>query len=264
MGCEKIISDECKLKGYSQKTINSYIHHVDKFLVSQKKPREYLLSLIDKEKSDETIRAVCFAIKFYLKILKKDDPEIDLILKDIPNVKREKKLPVILSKEEINKMITSLKNLNHRLIIQVGYSAGLRCSEIINLKWQDIDFDRNTIHVKNAKGKKDRIVMLSHKVKEALQMLSYEKQGSVFKTNRGSKYTQRTIQKIIENAAQKAQINKEVTPHSLRHAFATHLLENGTDIRYIKELLGHANISTTLIYTKVSNKNIMKIQSPFD
>lgn len=163
-----------------------------------------------------------------------------------------------------NKMITSLNNLNHRLIIQVGYSAGLRCSEIINLKWQDIDFERNTIHIKNAKGKKDRIVMLSHKVKETLQMLGNEKQGYVFKTNRESKYTARTIQKIVENAAQKAQINKEVTPHSLRHAFATHLLENGTDIRYIKELLGYANISTTLIYTKVSNQNLMKIQSPLD
>lgn len=264
MEWEKLISDECQLKGYSQKTMENYVYHVGKFLESQKNPREYLLSLINKGKADETIRATCFAIKFYLNILKRSDPEIESILNNLPNVKREKKLPIILSKEEINKMIHSTNNLNHRLIIQVGYAAGLRCSEIINLQWQDIDFDRNIIHIKNAKGKKDRVVMLSNKVKETLQMLSSEKQGYVFKTNRGGKYTPRTIQKIIEIAVQKAQINKGVTPHSLRHAFATHLLENGTDIRYIKELLGHANISTTLIYTKVSNKNIMKIQSPLD
>lgn len=264
MEWKKLISDECKLKGYSQKTIDNYAHHVGKFLESEKNPRDYLLSLINKEKADETIRSACFAIKFYLNILKKDDPEIDSILKDIPNIKRERKLPIILSKEEINRMINSTKNLNHRLIIQIGYSAGLRCSEIINLKWQDIDFDRNIIHIKKAKGKKDRIVMLSQKVKEGLQALDVEKDGYVFVTNRNGKYTPRTIQKIIENTTKNSGITKKTTPHTLRHSFATHLLENGTDIRYIKELLGHANISTTLIYTKVSNHNIMNIQSPLD
>ena len=153
---------------------------------------------------------------------------------------------------------------SHRLIIQIGYSAGLRVSEIINLKWFDIDFDRNLIHIKRAKGKKDRIVMLSQKVKEGLANLSHNKSGYVFKTNRNDKYTPRTIQKIIENSASKSGIKKKITPHSLRHAFATHLLEKGTDIRYIKDLLGHSNISTTLIYTKVSNKNICNIRSPLD
>jgi len=105
--------------------------------------------------------------------------------------------------------------------------------------------------------------MLSQKVKEELQKLS-QKSQFVFITNREGKYTQRTIQKIIENASKKAGIKKKITPHTLRHSFATHLLENGTDIRYIKDLLGHANISTTLIYTKVSNKDISKIKSPID
>ncbi len=259
-----LITQECKLKGYSPKTIESYTHHVGKFLESKNSPRDYLLSLIDKQKADETIRAACFAIKFYLNILKKNDPEIESILNNLPNVKREKKLPSILSKEEINRMINSTKNLNHRLIIQIGYSAGLRCSEIINLKWQDIDFDRNSIHIKKAKGKKDRTAMLSQKVKEGLRMLDAEKDGYVFVTNRNGKYTPRTIQKIIENTTKNAGIAKQTTPHTLRHSFATHLLEAGTDIRYIKELLGHANISTTLIYTKVSNKNIINIKSPLD
>lgn len=163
------------------------------------------------------------------------------MLNNLPNVKREKKLPIILSKEEIEKLIMATTNVNHRLIMQIGYAAGLRISEIINLKWQDIDFDRNTIHLKRAKGKKDRLVMLAQKVKEELQKLN-QIAPYVFVTNRGGKYTLRTIQKIIENATKRAGIKKKITPHTLRHSFATHLIESGTDIRYIKDLLGHANI----------------------
>ncbi len=252
------VTDEAKLRGYSPKTIKNYCHYIEKFLASNKSPREFLLTLIDKEKADETVRTAGFAIKFYLMKIKKENDFI------IPNVKRGKKLPVVLSKEEIQRIIEATNNVNHRLMIQVIYAAGLRMSEIINLKWNDIDFDRNIIHIKHAKGKKDRIVMLSPKVKKGLDVLGETKHGGVFRTNRGDNYTPRTVQKIIENAARRAQINKRVTPHSLRHAFATHLLESGTDIRYIKELLGHANLSTTMIYTKVSNQNITQIKSPLD
>jgi site-specific recombinase XerD len=261
---ESIIMQECKLKGYSQKTVDTYLHHIKKYALSRRSPREFLLALIEKGGSDETVRSAGFAIKFYLNTIRKDSLEIQDILKNLPNLKREKKLPVILSKEEIEMLISSTKNINHRLIMQIGYSAGLRVSEIINLKWQDIDLDRDLIHLKRAKGKKDRIVMLSLKVKYGLMDLTPNKEGYVFLTNRGGKYTQRTIQKIIENAATKMGIRKNVTPHTLRHSFATHLLENGTDIRYIRDLLGHSDISTTLIYTKVSNKNIRNIKSPLD
>jgi len=261
---EAIVVQECKLKGYSQKTIDNYLHHIKKFALSGKSPRDFLLTLIEKGDSDETVRSASFAIKFYLNTIKKDSSEIQDLLDNLPNIKREKKLPVILSKEEIESLISATKNVNHRLVIQIGYSAGLRISEIINLKWQDIDFDRNLIHLKRAKGKKDRIVMLSLKVKEGLMTLTPNKEGYVFLTNREGKYTQRTIQKIIENAAMKVGIRKSITPHTLRHSFATHLLENGTDIRYIRDLLGHSDISTTLIYTKVSNKNICNIKSPLD
>jgi site-specific recombinase XerD len=261
---ETLISRECKLKGYSQKTINSYLHYIKKFIASKKTPRDYLLTLIEKNKSDETVRSAGFAVKFYLKTIKKSSSDVENLLNDFPNVKREKKLPVILSKEEIEQLIKASANINHRLIIQVGYSAGLRVSEITNLKWNDIDFNRNIIHLKKAKGKKDRIVMLSKKVKEALQTLDQKKSKFVFKTNRKGKYASRTIQKIIENLAKKAGIKKKITPHTLRHSFATHLLESGTDIRYIKDLLGHSDISTTLIYTKVSNKDLSKIKSPLD
>ena len=259
-----IIVQECKLKGYSQKTIDTYLHHIKKYVFSGKQPREFLLELIEKGNSEETVRSASFAIKFYLNTIKKESSEIQDILNNLPNLKREKKLPVVLSKEEIESLISATKNINHRLIIQICYSAGLRISEIINLKWHDIDFDRNLIHLKRAKGKKDRIVMLSLKVKDGLMNLTLNKEGYIFLTNRSGKYTQRTIQKIIENVAIKAGIRKNITPHTLRHSFATHLLENGTDIRYIIDLLGHSDISTTLIYTKVSNKNIRNIKSPLD
>ncbi len=261
---ESVVVEECKLKGYSQKTIENYIHHIKKFAASEKQPRDYLLALIEKGNSNETVRSAGFAIKFCLKALNKDQPDLQDILHNLPNLKREKKLPIVLSKEEIERLVSATKNINHRLIIQIGYSAGLRISEIINLQWQDIDFGRNLIHLKRAKGKKDRIVMLSVKVKESLLNLTANKQDNVFLTNRSGEYSQRTIQKIIENAAEKAGIRKKITPNTLRHSFATHLLENGTDIRYIGDLLGHSSISTTLIYTKVSNKDISKIKSPLD
>jgi site-specific recombinase XerD len=178
-------------------------------------------------------------------------------------VKREKKLPVVLSKEEIKRLILATTNIKHRLMIQAGYSAGLRVSEIISLKWEDIDFDRNIIHIRQSKGKKDRIVMLSKRVREGLQQLRKEA-NYVFVTSKGDKYTARSIQKIIQRASLKAGIRKHITPHTLRHSFATHLLESGTDLRYIRDLLGHANISTTSIYTRVSNKELSRIKSPLD
>jgi integrase/recombinase XerD len=257
---KNLIENEAKLRGYSKKTAESYKFYVNKFLQSGRSAKGFLLELINDNKSDETVRAAGFAIKFYLKITNKDSSVID----NLPNVKREKKLPVVLAKEEVEQMIISTKNHNHRTILQIGYGAGLRVSEVINLKWKDIDFKRNTIHIKGAKGKKDRIVMLSPKVKKSLQKLEAEKNGLVFKTTRGKKYTTRTVQLIVRNAARKAQINKNVTPHTLRHSFATHLLEKGTDIRYIRDLLGHSDINTTLIYTKVSTKDISKIKSPLD
>lgn len=260
----KLIREECILRGYSRKTMDNYIYSVERFIRSGKEPREYILSIAGENKSDETIRAEGFAIKFYLNILKKDFPDIDSTITNLPNVKREKRLPAVLSKKEIEAMVQSLRNVNHRMMIEVGYSAGLRSSEILSLRWNDIDFHRNTIHIKGAKGKKDRIVMLSPKVKRSLKRLDKDKQGLVFKNRKGEKYNPRTLQKIVENACRSAGIRKKITPHSLRHSFATHLLEKGTDIRLIKDLLGHADVSTTMIYTKISKKDISKIKSPMD
>ncbi len=261
---QNILENEIKLKGYSAKTMKSYVYYVGRFLKSGKSARKFLLDMINRGYKEETMRIACFAIRFYMRIVNKDNDDLDKLLKNIPVVKREKKLPVVLSRKDIERMIISLNNITHRAIIQTGYSAGMRVSEIINLKWEDIDFKRNTIHIKRAKGKKDRIVMLSPKVKKTLNKLTNEKIGLVFKTKRESGYSIRSIELIVKKAAGLAGINKNVTPHTLRHSFATHLLENGIDLRYIRNLLGHANIQTTLIYTKVSNKDISKIRSPLD
>ncbi len=254
---KKLLENEIKLRGFSQKTYKNYRFHVNNFLKSNLSPEKYLLKLINCDKHSETIRQAGFSIKFYLKITKQFS-ELEF-----PNVKRSKKLPIILSKKDIESMIKITNNLKHKLIIQMLYSSGMRVSEVVNLKWKDIDFKRNIIHIKLAKGKKDRIVMLSKKVKKGLKQFELSN-NYVFLTTRKSKYTIRTIQKIISNSAKKANIKQNVTPHTLRHSFATHLLENGTDIRYIRDLLGHKDINTTLIYTKVSNRNISKIKSPLD
>ncbi|MFH1506564.1 MAG: tyrosine-type recombinase/integrase [archaeon] len=262
----KIVTDECRLRGYSDKTIKAYLFFVEKFLDSGKSAREFLLDMIAKGYREETLRLTGFAVKFYLKVSRKGDLDVEEIIDGVPNVKREKKLPVVLSKKEIELMILSCKNVNHRAMIMLGYAAGLRASEVVNLRWLDVDFKRNIIHIKRAKGKKDRIVMLSFKVKKTLKRLVQDddKQGFVFRTRLGGKYIPKTFQVIIKTAAKKAGLKKKVTPHTLRHSFATHLLENGVDIRYIQELLGHAQLSTTTIYTKVAKRDILKVKSPLD
>jgi len=135
----------------------------------------------------------------------------------------------------------------------------MRLNEVRNLKWQDLDFERKLIHVKNAKGSKERVVFLHKKLEEALKYIETKNQGWIFTSLNGCKYSERTIQKIVKNASKRALIAKKVTPHALRHSFATHLLEAGADIRYIQQLLGHKNLQTTQIYTHVANKDIKKL-----
>ena len=178
--------------------------------------------------------------------------------------KRSKKLPIVLSREEIKNIIEAIKNPKHKLIISLAYGAGLRISEVISLKVKDVNLEELTIHLKNAKGKKDRITIFSEKIKTDLRHLIADKNPNnyLFESERGGKLTERTAQKVFENALRKAGIKKDATFHSLRHSFATHLLENGVDVRYVQELLGHQNIRTTQIYTQVTNPKLKNIRSP--
>lgn len=255
---KKILEREAKLRGYSRKTIESYIYFVRAFKRSGRPVKEYLLGLVDSGKSGSTVRLAAFAVKFYVKVLGGGE---DIA---IPLSKAPKKLPVILSKKEIEKMIQVTNNFKYRAIISIMYSAGLRLSELLNLKWADIDFKRKTIHVKNSKGGKDRVVMLSPKVAKMLKRMAKPMNGLVFVNRKGEKYSSRLIHNLIAKSASRAEIMKAVTPHTLRHSFATHLLESGLDVRYIQQLLGHSSVKTTMIYTHVSKKKVSSFRSPLD
>jgi len=156
-------------------------------------------------------------------------------------------------------MIKSTNNIKHKIVIMFLYYAGLRLDETRNLKWQDIDFDREIIHLKTAKGDKERVVFLHKKLIDILKIYGINKEGLVFVSQRDKKYNKRTIQQIIKSVSKKVGIKKNVTPHTLRHSFATHLLEGGADIRYIQQLLGHKDLKTTQIYTHVANKDIKRL-----
>lgn len=181
-----------------------------------------------------------------------------------PYAKRHKRLPVVLSRGEIAAIIGVTKNSKHKLILSLAYGTGLRVSEIINLRVRDIDTSGLTLVVRNGKGGKDRISILPEKLCNDLQNLMAGKRASdyLFESERGGKLTTRTAQAVFGKALKLTGIKKEATFHSLRHSFATHLLENGVDVRYVQELLGHASIATTQLYTKVTNPQLKNIRSP--
>lgn len=263
----KNIKDELSIRNYSNKTIKSYLlclkyyfkYNPDYKKLDEDNVRSFLLALKSKNKSPQTINLYLNAIKYYYKNILKNYKKIDIKFS-----KRNLKLPIVLSKNEVIKIINNIKNKKHKLIIFLAYSSGLRVSEVVDLQIKDIDFENYLIHIKNAKGKKDRITVLSAKITKPLSQLITlkNKNDLVFETERGGKYSTRTLQKIFSNALIKSEIKKDATFHSLRHSFATHLLENGTDIRYVQELLGHNNIRTTQIYTHVTNPSIKNIKSP--
>ena len=246
------LSEELRLRKYSRLTGKSYVSFIRKFINSGLSPRDFLLKYCDKSRS--SIRSAYFALKFFHENVlgQKFDEKI-------PLAKNKGKLPVVLNKGEINSMFDATLNLRHRLVLMFLYYTGIRVNEIVNLKWEDIDFQRGTIHIKIAKGEKERVVFFHEKLKSFIEYFNLKKEGYVFLSNFGKKYDKRTVQLIVRNAAKKSGISKKVTPHTLRHSFATHLLEAGADIRHIQKLLGHANLQTTQIYTHVANKDIKKL-----
>ncbi len=264
------IENELKLRNYSRKTIKSYLTCLtDYFRYIKnltKDPdigliKKYLLEKQAKGQSSQTINLYLHSIKYFYREIFKNNIPIE-----IKFAKTANKLPVVLSKNEIEKIISSIDNQKHRLLVALSYGAGFRVSEIINLKIKDIDLAELTVHLKGAKGNKDRLTIFPEKIRSGLSeiMALRDKNDFVFKSERGGPLTERSVQKIVENALKKCHINKEASFHSLRHSFATHLLENGVDVRYVQELLGHANIRTTQIYTKVTNPSLKKIKSPLE
>ena len=264
----EIIVQEMKLRNYSVHTIKAYTTVVSQlYTYTQKPPRDlsheeiksFLLNLHEKGRSSQTLSLAANAINFlYTQISKKEN------FSKLRHPKHSQKLPIVLSRNEIQMLLNTINNSKHRLLLSLAYGSGLRISEVLDLKVQDLDLQEKTIHIKQAKGRKDRITVLPESSLPLLEahMLHKNSQDFIFQSQKGGKLSIRSAQKIFENARKKAHIQKPATFHSLRHSFATHLLENGVDVRYVQELLGHANIRTTQLYTKVTNPNLKNIKSP--
>lgn len=264
---------DLELRGFSDKTVSSYLNQVARYavyygrspeLLGTEEIKNYLHYLIaEKKLSSSYINQAYSGLRFlYETTLNKT-----WNIKSIPRVKKEKKLPVVLSKAEIKSIINTTKNIKHRAILMTIYGAGLRLSEVLNLKLTDIDSSNMQIHVRQGKGKKDRYTLLSEENLNILRTYydMYRPKTWMFPGRDEEKpLSTRSVEKILENSIKKAEIKKLATVHSLRHSFATHLLEAGTDITYIKDLLGHTDIKTTSIYLHLGKLSVLKIKSPLD
>jgi len=262
-----------KLKGYSANTMKTYCNEFAQFLValknnpvercSSEKVRSYMLYCYEHLKlSENTLHSRLNALKFYFEqVLHREK-----FFVNIPRPKKHLILPKTIHQNEIKKMLAVTTNLKHNTMLKLCYGMGLRLSEIINLKITDIDSNNMQVFIEKSKGKKDRYVNLPQSILKQLRIYykTYSPKKFLFEGQGGEQYAKRSLQNVFKNALQKAGINKKIGIHSLRHSYATHLLEQGTDIRFIQELLGHKDIKTTLIYTDVSNKSIRNIQSPLD
>lgn len=264
------LETELKLRGLSENTVKAYVKHNKRFLeFIGKRPEEigeddvksYLGELVSKNISRRSVALIRSAVLFFCN---------EVMGKRISNIKTpkiEKSLPVVLSKEEIKNLINSITHTKSKLIIELLYGAGLRISECLNLKVEDIEINQGIGWVRHGKGGKDRMFIIPEQTKENLLKYIESKKlssGYIFNSKKNRPLTQRNVQIIIKKAAKRAGINKQVTPHKLRHSFATHLRESGTDLRLIQELLGHSNLQTTQIYTYVSSEEKKKVKSPLD
>lgn len=269
----KLSDQELKLRGYSHKTMKSYLSIIRRFLqeitkdiesINSKDIKEYTLRLLEEQEASHAyVNQTISAIKFLFNYVMKKNISIE----NLPRPKREKKLPNILSVEEISSILKAVGNQKHRAIIFIVYSSGLRVGEVVRLRVNDIDSQRMMIHINQGKGAKDRYVMLSKVALQELRLYAkqYKPETWLFPGgNNEGHLTERSVQNIFEAACIKAKIKKKATVHTLRHSFATHLLEAGTDLRYIQELLGHSSSKTTEIYTHVTQKSITNIESPLD
>jgi integrase/recombinase XerD len=259
---------------YSQNTIKTYSDALEVFFrFFQNKAIEDLTKedliqfntdyILKKNLSSSYQNQVINAIKLFYRNRFNRSMEVDYIQRP----RREKRLPNVLSKVEVKSILESPTNLKHRAMLSLIYACGLRRSELLNLTLKDILSDRNLLFIRQSKGKKDRVVPISSKLIDLLRdyYKAYKPKNWLFEGQQsGEKYSERSIQLVLNHAVTKAKINKPISLHWLRHSYATHLLESGTDLRYIQELLGHSSSRTTEIYTHVSTRNLQQIRSPFD
>lgn len=268
----KDLERELKIRGYRARTIKAYVNSLKQFLEfvnnqvygnETEKVKNFLFHKRELKCSYKTLNVFLSAIKFFYRKILKIPYKID-----VKFAKRRLKLPSVLARSEILDLIGTLQNLKHRLVIALAYGAGLRVSEVANLKVKDLDFRKKLIKIRNGKGGRARYTIFPSAIRNDLSDFlenSLYKKGPnsyVFESQRGGKLSTRSIQKMFKNILKKVHPSVDVSFHSLRHSFATHLLEQGTDIRFIQELLGHKNIKTTQIYTHVTNQRLSDIDSP--
>ncbi len=266
----KKLEAEIKVRGFSKKTLDAYMLHNEKFLKFVKKMPDdvsetdikaflgYLIS--DKGNRPSSVNLTLSSLKFFYKeVLKKD------LFANIKPPKSEKRLPTVLNKDEVKAMLAAAKNPKHRLLIEFMYASGLRVSECVNVKLNDLEIEQGLGTVRLGKGRKDRQFILSVILTEHIKQYLKENPGIEYLFgNNGKSISVRQAQKIVKKVASIAGIKKRVFCHALRSSFATHLLEAGTDIRVIQELLGHSNLATTQLYTKVSTEQLKRVKSPLD
>lgn len=263
----KALKTEIKISKGSEYTVRNYTGINEQLIdfcnkspeqITQQDVKNFIVERLSAQTSSSVILALS-AIRFAFVNIVKTDPTFG-----IKRPKKEKKIPEVLTKEEVMDLIGSAETKKSKILMSLLYAAGMRVSEITNLKKSDLYMAENIGRIRNAKGKKDRIFNIPEHLKEELaELISKNDSEYLFPGPKG-RLSARNIQKIVKNSAKKAGIQKEVHCHTLRHSFATHLLENGTDIRKIQVLLGHENIGTTQIYTQVSSEEIKKIESPFE
>jgi integrase/recombinase XerD len=262
------LETELRLRAFSPQTVKAYVYWNNQFLNFTKKQPEdvieddiknYIADLLSKNVTPKSIVLVRASLRFFY------DEVLGKGIVNLKSPKIAKNLPVVLTKDEIRKLIDYEKNMKHRLMIMLMYSSGLRLSELLNLKVGDLEFNDKVGWVRSGKGSKDRLFLLSEKVIEELKnYVKDKKELDYIFTGRKERMTPRNVQKIIKKAMKNAGLEKDIHPHSLRHSFGTHLLEDGVDIRKIQILLGHSNLSTTQIYTHVNTDELKKIKNPLD
>jgi integrase/recombinase XerD len=265
------IKQKLRYKRYSPNTIRTYIsclEQFNRFIKSEKlqinEPviYQYLMGLVAKGYSRSSQNQHINAIKFYLEKVLKQKQKSYYIERPL----KKRMLPTVLSEQEIQLIFSNIKNLKHKAILSLIYSSGIRIGEALNLTINDLDSDRMLISIRRGKGEKDRMVPMASNVLKLLRVYykEYKPVNYLFNGNDNSPYSATSVRNVLKRAVYKSYIKKNVTPHTLRHSYATHLLEKGTDLRYIQVILGHSSVKTTEIYTHVSTKNLQAIKSPIE
>lgn len=262
-----------EVKRYSINSIATYVNAFRQFLLhfreqdvdmlKEKQIEQYInLQVTERKISISYQKQLVAAIKFWYNGVLGRKMQLDYLYPD----RSEFKIPKVFSQQDIKKMLDACENIKHKAILTTIYSCGLRLSELVNLQIKDIDSTQMTVTIRQGKGNRDRVVVLSEKLLFLLRdyFVEHKPQEYLFEGKSGGKYSERSVQQVLKQTLTKANINKEGSVHTLRHSYATHLIEQGTDIRFVQELLGHKSIKTTLIYTHLTDAAKRKIKSPLD